>query len=571
MSIFLLAYFGGALTIASPCILPVLPFVFGRADRGFRKGGLPLLMGMTVAFAAMATLTILAGEWGVVASRFGRATAMVLLFAFGLTLLIPRLADIAARPVVLLSERLIQSVDGESATHGGAVTSMILGVATGLLWAPCAGPILGIILTGAALGGAHVQTLFLLLAYAAGAATSLALALLAGEKIYVKMKKMLGVGDWARRALGLSIIVAVAAVVLGLDTGLLSRISSANTTAVEKHLLDALRLRGNADDVSTIEGGPMPDLSGAAAWLNSPPLTKEELKGKVVLVDFWTYSCINCLRTLPYVRAWAEKYRDKGLVVIGVHAPEFAFEKSIDNVTTAVKDLEISYPVAIDNAFTIWRGFDNHYWPAHYFIDATGRVRHHHFGEGGYDESEHVIQSLLAEAGQTDLPGGIVEVDARGVATASIDHRVISPETYIGYGRAENFISTGGQIRDREAIYAAAAPPLNQWGLLGAWTVAAQMAFSNVADSGIVFRFRARDLNLVLGPKTPGKAIHFRITIDGRPPGDDHGLDVNAEGEGVVTGHRLYQLVRQSSGVSERTFEIRFLDAGVEAFAFTFG
>jgi thiol-disulfide isomerase/thioredoxin len=317
--------------------------------------------------------------------------------------------------------------------------------------------------------------------------------------------------------------------------------------------------------------GTLPSLSGAVAWLNSPALSAEALKGKVVLVDFWTYSCINCLRAIPYVRAWAEKYRDQGLVVIGVHAPEFAFEKNIDNVRGAVADLKIDYPVAIDNDYAIWRAFNNQYWPAHYFIDAQGRIRHHHFGEGDYDGSERVIQQLLAEAGKSTVSANLVSVSASGAEAAPDMDDIQSPETYVGYDRAENFASLGGAVQDARHVYTAPAPRLNEWGLAGDWTIGGEHAVLNEKGGSIVYRFHARDLHLVLGPGPDGKAVRFRITIDGAVPGDRHGADVDAEGQGVVTGERLYQLVRQSGAIGDRTFEIQFLDPGVQAYAFTFG
>jgi thiol-disulfide isomerase/thioredoxin len=315
----------------------------------------------------------------------------------------------------------------------------------------------------------------------------------------------------------------------------------------------------------------MPPLSGAVEWLNSPPLTREGLKGKVVLIDFWTYSCINCLRSIPYVKAWAEKYKDQGLVVIGVHTPEFAFEKSVANVKNAVADLKISYPVAIDSNYAIWRAFGNEYWPAHYFIDAEGRIRHHHFGEGDYGESEKIIQTLLHEAGEKTVSSGVVSVKASGAEAASDAASVRSPETYLGYVRAENFVSPGGAAPNKPHSYAGGSPRLNEWGLLGDWTVKAEYAELNKKDGGIVFKFHARDLHLVLGPPPDGKTIRFLVKIDGKVPGASHGSDVDPGGEGAVTEQRLYQLVRQSGPIMDHNFEIQFLDPGVEAYAFTFG
>jgi cytochrome c biogenesis protein CcdA/thiol-disulfide isomerase/thioredoxin len=573
MLVLILAYLGGVLTILSPCILPVLPFVFARSDKPFMRNGFPMLLGMAITFAGVATLAALGGGWAVHANQYGRIIALVVLAFLGLTLLSTHLAEWITRPFVALGNRLSQRSAGDGDSIWGAAG---LGVATGLLWAPCAGPILGLLLTGAALNGASVQTTLLLLTYAAGAATSLGLALLIGGKVFALMKRSLGAGEWVRRALGALVLCGVAAIALGLDTGLLTRVSLASTGGIEQKLIDAVRPAPapqpvpKAGEPLPVEGS-MPSLAGATQWLNSAPLSTESLRGKVVLVDFWTYSCINCIRSLPYVRGWADKYKDHGLVVIGVHAPEFAFEKNPANVTKAVKDLGVDYPVALDNDYAIWRGFNNEYWPAHYFIDARGRIRHHHFGEGEYRQSEDVIRQLLAEAGQKDLPGGYVRDDHRGVEAAASNDPTRSPETYVGYARARNFV--GGRVaRDGAHDYRApAALATNQWSLDGRWTVHDENAQLEQAGGAIVYRFRGRDLHLVLGPAADGKPIRYRVTIDGKPPGADHGMDTDADGNGTITSQRLYQLVRQANGSGERLFEITFLDPGVHAYAFTFG
>jgi cytochrome c biogenesis protein CcdA/thiol-disulfide isomerase/thioredoxin len=583
MILFVLAYFGGLITIVSPCILPVLPFVFARADRPFLRSGLPLLAGMALTFAAVATLAAVGGGWAVAANQYGRAAALVLLALFGLTLLLPSLADRVMQPLVRLGSRLSESAAANEQGKGGSIlASFLLGIATGLLWAPCAGPILGLILTGAALQGASVGTTVLLAAYALGAATSLTLALVVGGRVFAAMKRSLGVGEWVRKGLGVAVLVAVAAIALGVDTGFLTRVSAASTASLEQGLLDKLQgMAGGNGAMMSADSGPggnlpvegtLPELSGATQWLNSPPLTPAALKGKVVLIDFWTYSCINCLRTMPYVRAWADKYKDQGLVVIGVHAPEFAFEKNVDNVKAAVASFKIGYPVAIDNDYAIWRAFQNHYWPAHYFIDAQGRIRYHHFGEGEYDQSERVIQKLLAEAGKpAAVAGGLVSVNATGAEAAADMGDVQSPETYVGYSRGVNFVSPGGVVQDESHIYKPGTPQLNQWGLAGDWTVNGESATLNDANGGIVYRFHARDLHLVLGPGPSGKPVRFKVTIDGAAPAASHGSDVDADGQGTVTSERLYQLLRQSGDIADHTFEIRFLDPGVQAYAFTFG
>ena len=313
-------------------------------------------------------------------------------------------------------------------------------------------------------------------------------------------------------------------------------------------------------------------LERADEWLNSPPLTAPALRGKVVLIDFWTYTCINWLRTAPYIRAWAAKYRDQGLVVIGVHAPEFAFEKSISNVRWAVQEMRIDYPVAVDNEHLIWRAFKNQYWPALYFVDAKGRVRHHHFGEGSYQQSEMMIQALLAEAGHSGIDREPVSVDARGVEAAADWGSLRSGENYVGHGRTENFASPGGATADKPGAYQLPAMlRLNEWGLSGEWTVNKEAVVLNTPNGGIAYRFHARDLHLVMGPAAPGTSVRFRVRIDGQPPGQAHGIDVDEQGNGVVTEQRLYQLIRQPGPIVDRQFEIEFLGSGVEAFAFTFG
>ena len=568
MLLFLLAYLGGILTILSPCILPVLPFVFARADRPFLRNGLPLLAGMAITFAGVATLAAVGGGWAVAANSAGRWIAIVLLAAFALLLIFPHLADRAMRPLVGLGERL--SRKGSEDRIGG---SLLLGVATGLLWAPCAGPILGIILTGAALSGASATTAGLLLAYALGAATSLAGALLVGGKLFAAMKRSIGAGEGVRKALGVLILVGAGVIALGLDTRVLSRLSTAQTFGFEHRLAQLLGMEG--EELTTQTGGmlpvegALPPLDGAVQWLNSPPLTREQLKGKVVLIDFWTYSCINCIRSVPYVRAWAERYRNDGLVVIGVHSPEFAFERDPANVRKAVADLGISYPVALDNELAIWRAFDNRYWPAHYLADAQGRIRYHHFGEGSTDETETAIRALLAEKGAK--LGTTAKVAATGASAAADFAAIRSPETYLGYHRARNFGDPLRLRRDQPQDYAIPSGlRLNNWGLSGRWVIEKERAVSARPNGAIAFRFRARDLHLVLGSAT-GKPVRFRVTIDDAEPGGDHGMDIDAAGNGRVTRQRLYQLVRQKDPSRERLFAIEFLDPGAEAYAFTFG
>ena len=614
MTLLVLAYLGGILTILSPCVLPVLPFVFARAGRPFASSILPMLVGMALTFALVATLAAVGGGWVVQANQYGRIAAMVLLAGFGILLLWPSLAEHVTKPLVALGNRLSQSADA-GGERGSVIGSALLGVAVGFLWAPCAGPILGLILTGAALQGANAHTSLLLLTYAAGAATSLALALLVGGRVFQILKRSLGAGEWVRRGLGVLVLAAVVAIALGLDTGLLTQVSLAGTSRIEQVLLDKAGGPGGGRPGDAMNGGAMtgsgamtgqgamtggamtggamtggamqmsahggkslpiegelPPLTGAVEWLNTPPLTPEGLRGKVVLVDFWTYSCINCLRTLPYVRAWAAKYKDHGLVVIGVHTPEFAFEKNVDNVRRAVKDLGITYPVAVDNNYAIWGAFYNNYWPADYFVDAQGQIRAHEFGEGNYDKSEHLIQTLLTEAGIPNVPTGLVAVNGKGVEAAADDQQIKSPETYVGYTRAANFANTGVLLKDQANTYAVPSTlQLNQWGLGGVWTIEGEKAILDSVPGRIVFHFHARDLHLVLGPTADGKPVRFRVLLDGKAPANDHGVDIDATGAGTVSSQRLYQLIRQTGPVQDRTFTIEFLDAGVQAFSFTFG
>jgi thiol-disulfide isomerase/thioredoxin len=318
--------------------------------------------------------------------------------------------------------------------------------------------------------------------------------------------------------------------------------------------------------------GDFPSLGGATDWLNSKPLTAAGLRGKVVLIDFWTYSCINWRRTLPYVRAWAEKYKDQGLVVIGVHSPEFEFEKNVDNILQAAKEMKIDYPIAIDSDHAIWSAFNNEYWPALYFVDAQGHIRHHHFGEGDYEQSERIIQQLLTDAGVRNIGHELVSVDARGAEVAADWDDLKSPETYVGYERTENFASPGGAVLDKGHVYVFPARfELKDWALWGDWTMEKQAIVLNKASGRIAYRFHARDLHLVMGPATRKTSVRFRVLIDGKPPGAAHGSDIDGQGNGTVTELRLYQLIRQPQPIDDRQFEIEFLDPGVEAFSFTFG
>lgn len=395
----IIAFLGGILTVLSPCILPVVPFLFAGVDRS-RTSILLTLGGMVLTFALISSLAVVSSEWVVQASNTGRHVALMVMALFALSLISARIGEWLARPFVLLGNRL----DPDTRKMSGPAGSIMIGVATGLLWAPCAGPILGVILTGAMLQGANAGTSLLLVAYGLGSALSLGTLIFAGRGLVNRLKASIPVTGWLRRGAGVAVLAAAVVISTGADKTLLAGTSSEGISSVEKgvletvpKVLDYFVSKVKADTMDNAQGA-MPSLAGAVQWLNSPELSGESLKGKVVLVDFWTFDCINCQRTLPYVKDWAKKYEKDGLVVIGVHTPEYGFERIIDNVRDQVKKLGITYPVAIDNNYAIWRNFDNQYWPAHYLVDAKGQVRYTHFGEGAYDAQEQMIQQLLEEA-----------------------------------------------------------------------------------------------------------------------------------------------------------------------------
>jgi cytochrome c biogenesis protein CcdA/thiol-disulfide isomerase/thioredoxin len=566
MLIFFLAYLGGLLTIFSPCVLPVLPFVFVRSDQPFGRSGLPILLGMAATFTILSSFAVLGGAWLIAFNQYGRYAAMSLFFLLGMALIFPRLAAHLMHPFVIFGARLQQHADRQVYFK----RSFLLGVSVGFLWAPCAGPILGLILSGAALNGVNLYSGLLLLIFAAGAVTSLGLALLAGERIYILMKRGLGTEEWVRRGLGVMVVAGVIFITLGWDTRFLSQFTFLNTAGTEQNLI--AQLDKNSADIKLAETSVMTSLTGVTQWFNSPPLRLGKLRGKVVLVDFWTYSCINCLRTLPYMKAWNEKYQAQGLVIIGVHTPEFAFEKDLNNVEQAIRELGITYPVAMDNNYDVWNAFSNQYWPAHYLIDANGKIRDQHFGEGAYQETEQMIQSLLKQAhqGAVELDNQWVKVQGNG-AMAAATESVRSPETYLGYARQENLLSPEPIKQDMSARYSIPGVlQLNQWGLSGQWQVSAESATLNSSNGAISYRFVGRDLHLVMGSNNH-KPVRFRVTLDGVAPKENHGVDTDAQGNGVISEQRLYQLIRQHGKTSVHTFRIEFLDTDAEAFAFTFG
>jgi len=589
MALYLVAFAAGVLSVLSPCILPVLPFVFARQGQPSRHGSLPLLIGMALAFAAAASLAAAAGAWSVQLSQFGRGLALLALGVFAASLLFPGLAAWWSRPLVQIGEKLAAQQIQRRWLH-----SALLGVATGLIWSPCAGPVLGLLLSGAALAGPDTATSLLLLSYAAGAGLALWAALRISAGTMARLRSHWLPGERGRRAAGAAMLAAVLAVATGLDSRLLAQSGALNgldSNGLESSLLQAAmpsaqaaeragntaaQLGGSAPYTSPLPvESTRPSLEGGTQWLNAEPQSIPALRGKVVLVNFWTYSCVNCLRTLPYVKAWAQKYADRGLVVVGVHAPEFAFEKDRSNVEKALQQLNISYPVVQDNGFRIWRAFNNQYWPALYLMDAQGRVRHHQFGEGGYAATERALNELLREAqapsaATAPAPNANTVPDTQGLGLAADTASLRSPELYLGYDKGGSLRLAGRPAPDKAADYQPASLRLNTWTLQGNWTLKPEWVQANNAGSRLALRFEARDANLVLGAAGAGP-LRFRLTIDGQPPGIHHGSDVDAQGYGQVDATRLYQLLRQQGAVKQRTLEIEFLDAGAQGYAFTFG
>ncbi|MEX3947660.1 cytochrome c biogenesis protein DipZ [Paraburkholderia sp. EG287B] len=610
MLLIVIAFVGGAFTVLSPCILPVVPFVFARSEEPFLTGRLPMLLGLALTFALLTGLGAAGLNGAAQLSEYGRWVALGLFALFGAALLFPALATRLSGPLAALADRFMarSQDDGASRRIGSAV---LLGAATGLLWAPCAGPILGLIITGAARHGVTWLTWAALAAYAVGAASSLAVVAGLGHRAMAALKRSLGVGEHVRRAMGALVLLTVGAIALGVDTRLLALVPGAPTNGVEARLVDLLASPATARQAPRAEPtrqeerqaqarpavqdesaahivrvsmpapapavdlpveGRLPALDGANAWLNSAPLTPDALRGKVVLVNFWTYSCINCLRTLPYLKTWADRYRNDGLVVIGVHTPEFGFEHDTGNVKRALTNLDIRYPVAVDSDYRIWNAFGNQYWPAFYLVDAQGRVRYHHFGEGDYAQAEQAIQQLLADNGRATAAATPKAPQASGALAPADPRDIGSGETYVGYREAQGNANAQRVQADTAAAYTLPGQlDLNQWAFGGQWNVGAESAVASAPQASIAYRFHARDLHLVLAPSADGKPVRFRISIDGAPPGAAHGADVAADGSGVATSARLYQLVRQSGRIGDHTFEIRFLDPGAQVYSFTFG
>ena len=408
---YLVAFLAGVLTILGPCILPILPIVFARSDRSLRSEGVPMLVGLSITFAIVATAATASASWISHANEVGRWIALALLAGLGAALVFSRFAALVSRPAVWLGRRL------ETATTvPPRARAFVVGSALGLLWAPCAGPVLGLIIATAVATGGGWSTAPLFLAYAVGAAVSLLVVLSAGGRLLASLRRTQRADRWLRPTLGILTLASVLVVASGSDRVLYARVAD-RTSGVEAALLRritsdnggattrSIGIGESIDDFakrkkapSLTDEGEMPELAGAVAWLNSAPLTKQGLRGKVVMIDFWTYGCYNCLNALPHVKALYAKYKDRGFVVIGVHTPEFAHEKILDNVQREATRLGIQYPVSVDNDYRIWRAFNNQYWPAAYFVDRTGHIRFHHFGEGRYEEQDAVVAELLSEA-----------------------------------------------------------------------------------------------------------------------------------------------------------------------------
>jgi cytochrome c biogenesis protein CcdA/thiol-disulfide isomerase/thioredoxin len=517
MTLFVVAFLGGMLTVLSPCILPVLPFVFSRTDRPFVQGSLPLLMGLATAFATVASLGAVAGAWAGQLNEWGRWIALVSLALFAVSLIAPRFVAWWSGPLVRAGERLARIETGSP-----WLTSAVLGAATGLIWSPCAGPVLGVILSGAAVAGATPRSFLLLLSYGSGAAVALGVALRLGARTLASLKAWRLYGAFGRHVMGTVMLAGVVAVATGVDTTVLARLSSQDGSGIEAQLVQRAMPTANAAesagdrklarrDPVTPRPSTLPVESSRASfdggnWLNADPQSIPSLRGKVVLVNFWTYSCVNCLRTLPYVKAWEQKYADQGLVVVGVHTPEFAFEKEAAREAGAVP---------------------------------TGATP-------------------------------ATKVDTSGLGMAADPETLRSGETYLGYEKARGLRVSVDPVPDQALDYKPAALLLNTWSLAGNWTVGPELVESHHPGNVLAVRFQARDANLVLGSAS-NKPVRFRLTLDGQAPGPNHGSDVDAQGNGVIEATRLYQLVRQVGAVQPRTVEIQFLDAGARGYAFTFG
>jgi cytochrome c biogenesis protein CcdA/thiol-disulfide isomerase/thioredoxin len=582
----LLSIAAGLLTVLSPCILPVLPpLLSASVATPFRHRPFWIVLGLAGAFTLFGTTFALFGSFLGISNAILRHAALGILFFFGLSLIWPRLWEGMGNRISFLAQRMtgINRLGPEP----GRLNALLIGGSLGLIWAPCAGPILGIIITLATVQGSFAHTLLLMGGYSLGAAVPMLLIGYGGQTVSRRMQRFRAWGPVSHKLLGALTLAAVVGLFFNLDTWLLSRLPGQLfvTNQIENQLVEkkgtASIRQGDSEPtdlrsgvaLASAEGiplpvlGSIPEFSRITAWINSTALSASDLKGKVVLVDFWTYSCINCIRTLPYVTQWYEKYKDQGLVIVGVHTPEFSFEKEEANVRRAILRHGIHYPVAMDNQYGTWNAYHNQYWPAHYLIDAEGRIREEHFGEGNYEETERAIQALLSEAKLLHRP---MSLEA---PKGSVDFsKIHSPETYIGYRRAENFSSS--QRLQPDAVTAYAAPAtlrLNQWTLTGLWKIKEEAAVLQAPGGAVRFRFEAPKLNLVMAGGKMGTTA--KVFLDGEPiPRDSRGDDVGLDGRVAVSDSRLYSLVTLPTGDGgDHLIELIFDQPDVKLFAFTFG
>jgi cytochrome c biogenesis protein CcdA/thiol-disulfide isomerase/thioredoxin len=572
----LFALVAGAATALSPCVLPVLPVVLGAGVTGGRRRPLGVVTGLVASFTFATVALVYVIQALGLPNGFLRTVAIITLLVFGISLLIPGLGD----RIEALGSRIApgpRRVGGE-----GFASGLVLGASLGLVYTPCAGPILASVITVSAAQDFTAGRLAVALAYAIGSGVVLYVLMLGGRRIVDRLR------PWqagVQAAIGAAMIAVAVAMVADLDLKFQNAIAD-DLPSVLVNPSSGLESSGAiSGDLAAVGGGghaphpvagtdgdlpdygPAPDFVDTQQWFNTPggkPLSIADLtkrQGRVVLIDFWTYTCINCIRTLPYVEAWDSKYRADGLTVIGVHSPEFAFEKDADNVADAIERDGIHYPVVQDNELGTWDAFANQYWPAKYLIDADGDIRYVHFGEGDYDQTEAAIRSLLAEAGTNRLGG---DAHAGPVETADPDLR--TPETYLGLARAQGFVN-GPQPGSKD--YGSPDPgslDLNQLAYGGAWDIGDQAATAGDGAS-VALSFQARRVFLVLG--SPGRPRALEVVLDGRPISDsDAGADVSA-GQATIASQRLYRLVDLSEA-GRHTLELR-LDPGIEAYAFTFG
>lgn len=576
----ILAIVAGALTVLSPCILPILPPLLSASiSGGDRRRPLWIVAGLAISFTLFGVIFAFFGSFLGLSNNAIRHAALLILFFLGLSLLWPSLWERIGTKISALT-RQIPGMN-RSSIEKTPLSSAFLGASLGLIWAPCAGPVLGIILTLAAVQASFGPTLILMSAYSLGAAAPMLLIGYGGRRISDRITSLRRWGALTHKALGALTIATVVALFFQFDTLLLAKLPGSLFVAnqIEKRLVET-KPPSDTDNRSGAENAPaagkkspypvlgkMPEFTQITTWLNSSPLTKESLRGKVVLVEFWTYSCINCIRALPAVTRWDATYRDQGLVIVGVHTPEFQFEKEIENIKRAIARHGIKYPVAVDNDYGTWKAFRNQFWPAKYLIDAEGRLRLTHFGEGDEDIFEGAIQSVLMEAKLLHAPVTIEKAEK----TVNV-FRIRSPETYTGYNRADNFFSKEKMAPDVTVNYT--SPPslrLNQWALGGAWKVIDEAAILQAPGGKIQFRFQAPKLNLVM--KGTEKGIPAKILIDGAPlPANMRGVDVGADGRAVINDARLYNLVTlPREDEEEHLFEMIFESPNVELYALTFG